>query len=222
MTDTPPASFRNVLRQIPTRPIEQPVLRAAEAPSNPLRLVRSWLKEEAERKTPVAHAFQLATVSPNGVPHARTVILKDLDDDALWFATPATSPKGTDLAHTPIAEAVFYWAETGRQVRVGGSVEAASRDVSEADFRARHPAARAGVVIGRQGRKLDEPDEVERLSAEARAAVEEHPDEVPAAWTAYRLVPDHVDVVQLRPASDGERIEYTRDGGVWTARDLWP
>lgn len=221
MTDAPSGSFRDVLRQIPTRPTEQPVLLAGEVPTDPLRLLRTWLEEETERQTPVAHAFLLATVSPDGVPQARTVILKDLDD-AVWFATPATSEKGVALGHTPLAEAVFYWATSGRQVRLRGTVEAAPREVSEADFRARHPKARAGVVIGRQGRERDEPAEVDRLYAEALAALDENPELVPEAWTAYRLVPDHVDVVQLRPASDGERIDYRRAGDGWTVRDLWP
>jgi pyridoxamine 5'-phosphate oxidase len=221
MTDAPSDSFRDVLHAIPTRPTEQPQLRAADVPGDPLRLLRMWLEEEAERETPVAHAFALATVSPDGVPEARTVILKDLDD-AVWFATPSTSAKGVALAHTPVAEAVFYWAKTGRQVRMRGAVEPAPREVSEADFRARHPKARAGVIIGRQGTERDDPAEVDRLYDEALASLERDEDQVPDAWTAYRLVPDHVDVVQLRPASDGERVEYTRQGDGWTARDLWP
>lgn len=222
MTDATPASFRDVLREIPTRPTEQPQLLAADLPADPLRLLRTWLEEEAERDTPVAHGFLLATVSPDGVPEGRTVILKDLDE-AVWFATPSTSPKGRALAATPVAEAVFWWAKSGRQVRLRGSVEAAPREVSEADFRARHPKARAGVIIGRQGTERDDPAEVDRLYEEALASIEENPDQVPEAWTAYRIVPDRVDVVQLRPASDGERVVYTRtDGGDWTVRDLWP
>lgn len=221
MTDASTGSFREILRDIPTRPTEQPELRAADVPGDPLRLLRQWLEQEAERETPVAHAFALATVSPEGVPQARTVILKDLDD-AVWFATPSTSAKGVALAHTPTAEAVFYWAKTGRQMRVRGAVSPASREVSEQDFRARHPKARAGVIIGRQGTELDDPSEVERLRDEALAAIEDNPDAVPESWTAYRLEPDHVDVVQLRPASDGERVEYTRTGVSWTVRDLWP
>lgn len=77
-------------------------------------------------------------------------------------------------------------------------------------------------IIGRQGTRRDDPAEVERLYGEALAAVEEDPERVPATWTAYRLVPDRVDVLQLRRASDGERIEYRRDNDRWTARDLWP
>lgn len=221
MTDATPASFRDLLREIPTRPTEQPQLLAADLPADPLRLLRTWLEEEAERDTPVAHGFLLATVSPDGVPQGRTVILKDLDD-AVWFATPSTSPKGRALAATPVAEAVFWWATSGRQLRLRGAVVPAPREVSERDFRARHPKARAGVIIGRQGTELDDPSEVQRLRDEALAHLEEHPDEVPGSWTAYRLEPDHVDVVQLRPASDGERVEYTRTDSGWTRRDLWP
>ncbi|RUR01222.1 pyridoxine/pyridoxamine 5'-phosphate oxidase [Labedella endophytica] len=223
MTDAPARSFRDVLRDIPTRPTEMPPLRAADAPADPLRLLRRWLEEESERQTPVAHAFALATVSPTGIPQVRTVILKDLDD-AVWFATPSTSAKGQAISNTPIAEASFYWASTGRQMRLRGFVEAAPREVSKADFTARHPKARAGVIIGRQGLERDDPAEVERLYDEALATVEKNPDQVPEEWTAYCLIPDHVDVVQLRPASDGERIDYSRPGksAAWTVRDLWP
>jgi pyridoxamine 5'-phosphate oxidase len=222
MTDAAPDSFRDVLRAIPTRPNEMPVLRAAEAPSEPLRLLRTWLEEEADRGTPVAHAFTLATVSAEGMPEGRTVILKNLDGEALWFASSARSRKGLAISETPAAEAVFYWAETGRQIRVSGPVAPGPREVSDADFMGRHPKARAGVVVGRQGTERPEPDEAGALLDDALAHVEEDPDDVPGHWIAYRLEARSVDVVQLRPASDGERVRYERDDDGWTVVDLWP
>jgi pyridoxamine 5'-phosphate oxidase len=232
MTAERSSSFRDALRAIPTRPAEMPELRAATAPGTPLDLLREWIERGVERGSAVPHAFTLATVSPEGVPHARTVILKDLDD-ALWFASSASSPKGVDLAHTPVAEAVFAWARSGRQVRVRGPVEPGTQAASDADFFARHPSARAGVIVGRQGMPLDPPEEAQRLLAEALERTERPDAARMGRWTAYRLVPERVDVVQLRPASAGERIEYVRwgedEGPVgasrpteWTVRDLWP
>jgi pyridoxamine 5'-phosphate oxidase len=221
MTDASSGSFRDVLRAIPTRPEERPVLRAASMPAHPLDLLRSWLGEEADNGTPVPHAFALATVGMDGAPQARTVILKDLDD-ALWFATSSGSAKGLALAHDARAEAVFYWARSGRQIRVTGEAIPGPRDVSDADFLARHPSARAGVVLGTSGTELGDPEEAERRLAEARRDVEEHSGDTATAWTAYRIIPTHVDVLQLRPASAGERVEYVQDGDTWTARDLWP
>lgn len=221
MTDAPSGSFRDVLRAIPTRPEERPVLRAASLPEHPMTLVRTWLEEEAESGTPVPHAFALATVGMEGAPQARTVILKDLDE-VLWFATSSGSPKGLALAHDASVEAVFYWARSGRQIRVTGRAVPGPRDVSDADFLSRHPSARAGVVLGTQGTELGDPDDAKRLLDEARRGVEEHPGDTVTAWTAYRLIPSHVDVLQLRPASAGERVEYRQDGDGWTARDLWP
>ncbi|RWZ68643.1 oxidase [Labedella populi] len=221
MTDAPSGSFRDVLRAIPTRPEERPVLRAESLPTHPMVLLRTWLEEEVENGTPVPHAFALATVGMDGAPQARTVILKDLDD-ALWFATSSGSPKGLALAHEASAEAVFYWARSGRQIRVKGRAEPGPRDVSDADFLARHPSARAGVALGTQGTELGDPDEAERRLAEARRGAEERPGDTSTAWTAYRLIPTHVDVLQLRPASAGERVDYVQDGDGWTVRDLWP
>jgi pyridoxamine 5'-phosphate oxidase len=222
MTHADTASFRDVLRAIPTRPSEMPVLSAAEAPAEPLGLLRTWLEEEADRGTPVAHAFTLATVSAEGAPEGRTVILKDLDGEALWFASSARSRKGVAISESPVAEAVFYWAETGRQVRVSGPVAPGPREVSDADFMGRHPNARAGVVVGRQGTERPDPDEAGSLLDEALAHVEDDPDDVPGHWIAYRLEARSVDVVQLRPASDGERIRYERGDDGWTVVDLWP
>lgn len=221
MTDASSGSFRDVLRSMPTRPDDRPVLRAASLPTDPLELLRDWLGEEAASGTAVPHGFTLATVGPDGSPQGRTVILKDLDD-ALWFATSSWTPKGVALASTPAAEAVFWWAASGRQVRVRGAVEPGPDDVSEADFLARHPAARAGVVLARQGTPLGDAEEAEQAIASARALVEQQPDSVPPDWTAYRLVPTHVDLLQLRAASAGERVEYVATDSGWIVRDLWP
>ncbi|RWZ46595.1 hypothetical protein ELQ90_14225 [Labedella phragmitis] len=222
MTTGHDVSFRDVLRSIPTRPSEQPVLSATGAPANPLHLLRSWLEEEADRGTHVPHAFALATVSADGAPQGRTVILKDLDDEALWFASSARSPKGLAISENPVAEAVFYWAETGRQIRVSGPVAPGPREVSDADFMGRHPKARAGVIVGRQGTERPDPDEAGSLLRDALAHVEADPDDVPGHWIAYRLEARSVDVVQLRPASGGERIRYERGDDGWAVVDLWP
>ena len=107
-------------------------------------------------------------------------------------------------------------------MRVRGSVAPGPREVSDADFMARHPQAQAGVLVARQGTELDEGEDVQTLLAEALERVQRDPDGIPGHWIAYRLEAEHVDVVQLRPASAGERIEYGRSGDGWTVRDLWP
>ena len=62
----------------------------------------------------------LATATPDGVPSARVVLLKALDDRGFTFFTNYDSRKGRELAANPRVALVFYWQPLERQVRVEG------------------------------------------------------------------------------------------------------
>lgn len=62
----------------------------------------------------------LATVSPDGLPDARTVVLREVDPDQerLVFFTDARSPKVAQLKAQPRGVLVMWSAELGWQLRI--------------------------------------------------------------------------------------------------------
>jgi pyridoxamine 5'-phosphate oxidase len=216
---SPTLSLRDRLRALPVFPGELPRFDTDAAPGDPLALLIEWLETAIAAGVAQPHAMALATASVTGEPSNRTLLLKDVDAEAVWFASLSNGPKGGDLAGNPRAALLLYWREQGRQVRITGAVEAGPREVSEADFLQRQPAARARAIAGRQSEPVED---FEAHLAPARALVAAEPDRVPDAWTAYRVIPASVEFWQAERERDQVRLRYVRDGAAWRRELLWP
>lgn len=110
------------LRALPAFPHPLPVLRAEDLPADPDELFLAWLDAAIASGERQPHAMAFATVRDDGTPAVRTLILKDLDEAGYHFSTHRTSRKGVELASHPRASMLFFWRESGRQVRVTGNV----------------------------------------------------------------------------------------------------
>jgi pyridoxamine 5'-phosphate oxidase len=117
-------------------------------PDGPDDLFREWITAAADAGVPEPHAATLATVDADGLPDARTLILKDVGPRGWAFAGTRSSAKGAQLAANPAAALSFWWQPIVRAVRVRGSVEEATAEESAADLAARSAAARADVDPG--------------------------------------------------------------------------
>lgn len=216
---TSSASLRDRLRALPVFPGELPKFDTDAAPIDPLRLLVQWLELALKAGVAQPHAMSIATSSRNGEPSNRTLLLKDVDSESVWFASLSSGPKGSDLAENPRAALLLYWREQGRQIRICGSVEAGPRDVSERDFLQRSASARARAIAGRQSEPVEDFDE---HLAPARELVAPHPDHVPDAWTAYRVIPDSIEFWQAERERDQVRLRYRQENGAWRSELLWP
>src|SRR5450432_1009792 len=112
-------------------------LRRADLDANPVAQFQKWFAQaEAvlSKNQLDVNAGTLATADKNGIPSARIVLLKGLDERGFTFFTNYDSRKGRELAENPNAALVFYWQELERQVCIAGSVEKTSREESENYF----------------------------------------------------------------------------------------
>jgi pyridoxamine 5'-phosphate oxidase len=110
-----------------------------------VELFAEWLDVAVEWGVPEPVAATLATVDDEGIPDARTLILKSVDARGWAFAGTATSRKGEQLAACSSAALNLWWQPLVRAVRVRGPVVEASSQECEADLAARSKAARDGV-----------------------------------------------------------------------------
>jgi pyridoxamine 5'-phosphate oxidase len=212
-------SLRDQLRALPVFPTELPRFDTDAAPAEPLPLLLEWLAGAIEAGVLQPHAMSLATASASAVPSNRTLLLKDVDAEAVWFASLSNGPKGADLAANPTAALVLYWREQGRQIRIVGRVEEGPRDVSAADFLQRGAPARARAIAGRQSEPVDDFD---AHLAPALAKVEAEPGFAPESWVAYRVIPESVEFWQAERERDQVRLRYLREGDSWRRDILWP
>ena len=164
----------------------------------------------------------LATVSGDGAPSARIVLLKGFDERGFVFFTDYRSQKGQELKLNPKAAMVIYWPELERQVRITGSAETIAREESEAYFRTRPRGSRISAWVSEQSSVIASrqvlDDRVPHL--EQRFPGNEVP--LPPYWGGYRVRPETVEFWQGRESRLHDRIRYVRDGARWRIERLSP
>ena len=89
--------------------------------ADPIATFEEWLATAREQGFFNANAMAVATVSGDGVPSVRNVLMQGVIDGAFTFYTNYGSRKGTDLTKQPLAEALFSWLTLERQIRVSGA-----------------------------------------------------------------------------------------------------
>jgi pyridoxamine 5'-phosphate oxidase len=126
-------------------------------PADPLAVVARWLADAwAARRQPNANAMVLATATRDGRPSARVVLAKDIvpQPGYVAFYTNYNSSKGRQLEDNPRAAAVMHWDALHRQVRIEGTVVAASAAESDAYFASRSWDKRIGAWASAQSQPV--------------------------------------------------------------------
>ena len=194
-------------------------LREADLPADPLDLFRAWFADARELAEP--NAMVVATVSPEGQPSSRIVLLKGLDQQGFHFFTNQRSRKGEELAANPRCALLFPWHGMQRQVRVEGTAVPLSRVEVDHYFHTRPRGAQLGAVASPQSR----PVSLEELRARFEAAGREHPGEVPVpeGWGGYAVRPHALEFWQggTNRLHDRFRYELT-EAGTWSVERLAP
>jgi pyridoxamine 5'-phosphate oxidase len=191
-------------------------------PENPMQLFRQWLEEAVKAGVPEPNAMALATVSPEGTPNVRMVLLKAVEDHSITFFTNFNSRKGKDLAATPAASCTFWWAELERQVRISGTVQKVPDSVSEAYFRSRPRESRIGAVASNQSMPVAGREELEKAFAAIEREYEGKEIPKPDDWGGYEITIQEIEFWQGRPGRMHDRISYLVSSGKWNRQRLAP
>jgi pyridoxamine 5'-phosphate oxidase len=212
---------------IPASPAEDDYVReVATLPtlkaSDPIALFESWLAEAVEREPADANAMTLATVDADGMPDARMVLLKGVDEAGFVFFTNLESAKGAQLAANPKAALMFHWKSLRRSVRIRGAVSPVTAAEADDYFATRARGAQIGAWASDQSRALPDPLALERRIAEAAVRFGVGKVARPPHWSGYRLAPANIEFWRNRPFRLHERLAFTRVGDAWTTQRLYP
>lgn len=196
----------------------------SDPPADPLEVFDRWHgAADACETIKYAHAMCLSTVE-DGLPEARTVLMMLRDEAGFVFFTDADSPKGRHLDRSPPVALTFYWGPLDRQVRIRGTVEKASDEVSDRCFSSRPRPSQITAWASRQSRPQESRADLERRYEHYRKKFEG--DETvprPPHWQAYRVLPRAIELWQARAKRLHDRLHYARtDGGAWEIRRLDP
>ncbi len=195
--------------------------------ANPVQQFQRWFQEALDANlASEANAMTLATVTPDGKPSARIVLLKGVDEQSdkqgFVFYTNYESQKAQDLAAHPQACLLFHWAELERQVRIEGVVEKVSAEETQAYFQTRPLESRIGAWASHQSTVLPSRAALETRFQELLTEYEGKDVPVPPYWGGYRVLPERMEFWQGRTGRLHDRIAYTHTAQGWRIERLSP
>ena len=192
--------------------------------ADPFVQFEEWFAQAADASIAEPNAMALASVSADGRPSVRMLLLKGLENREFLFYTNYESRKGRELEENPNAALVFYWAELERQVRVEGRVRRLSGEQSDAYFASRPKGSRLAAWVSAQSRAVRSREDLE---AGLRQLEREYQDTEtvprPAHWGGYALRADLIEFWQGRPNRLHDRLVYAaQPDGTWSRTRLAP
>jgi pyridoxamine 5'-phosphate oxidase len=191
---------------------------------NPFLQFRHWFAQAVDAQVIEPNAMTLATITTDGKPAARIVLLKDFDERGFVFYTNFQSRKGQELAQTPSGALVFWWGELERQVRIEGSVTFVSEAEADAYFQSRPKGSQLGAWVSHQSQVIGERSVLEDRLAALEQEYCDRPIPRPPHWGGYRLAPTYFEFWQGRTNRLHDRLCYRHitTNNIWQVERLSP
>ncbi len=191
--------------------------------NDPFQLAREWLAEAEKSEINDPNAIALSTVDADGLPNARMVLLKEIEDDAFVFYTNYGSKKAQELEGAGKAAFVMHWKSLRRQIRVRGTIEREDGPQADEYYHSRSLKSRLGAWASKQSQPLDSRGTLMAEVAVVTAKEGINPAR-PPFWGGFRIHP-----VEIEFWADGafrlhDRFRWTRAGmqAPWSVDRLYP
>lgn len=195
---------------------------------DPLAIARAWLAEAEKTEPNDPNAIALSTVDESGMPNARMVLLKEIEEaadgqGAFVFYTNYGSVKAAEIEAAGKAAFVMHWKSLRRQIRVRGLTEREDGERADAYYRSRSLKSRLGAWASKQSEPLE--SRADLMAEVARVTLRHGADpERPPFWGGFRIVP-----LEIEFWADGafrlhDRFRWERNtvADPWVTRRLNP
>ncbi len=193
------------------------------AGDDPFVIARNWLAEAEASEINDPNAIALSTVDANGMPNARMVLLKEIEDAAFVFYTNYESAKAQEIEAAGQAAFVMHWKSLRRQIRVRGFTQREDGPQADAYYKSRSLKSRLGAWASKQSQPLDSRATLMAEVAKITATKGPNP-ERPPFWGGFRITP-----IEIEFWADGafrlhDRFTWRRKDvhSVWDVTRLSP
>lgn len=190
---------------------------------NPFEQFKCWFEEALKSEVIEPNVMTLSTVSSEGFPSSRVVLLKGLEKDGFIFYTNYESRKANEMKENPHVSLNFCWLELQRQIRIEGTVSKISKKQSLEYFRSRPPGSQIGAWSSPQSQVIENRQVLEERVKAVKAqfqGVQELP--LPKFWGGYKVKPMLIEFWQGRESRLHDRIQYSKVKRSWKIERLAP
>ena len=198
-------------------------LHRADLDPDPFKQFARWFGDAAAADIRDVNAMSLATVTNDGMPSVRIVLLKGISDRGFVFFTNYESDKGRQIEANSRVGLNLFWVQLARQIRITGQAEKTTAQESEEYFQSRPLGSQLGAWASAQSEVIENREILEMKLAEVTKRFEGKAIPLPPHWGGYRVVPETIEFWQGRTNRLHDRFRYSRrDGGVWMIERLSP
>ncbi len=190
---------------------------------DPFTQFTAWWQEAVNSQIEEVNAMTLATVTPEGRPDARIVLLKGYDENGFNFYSNYNSRKGQELAAHPYATLVFFWKELERQIRIEGTIETLSGTESDVYYQSRPELSRIAAWASPQSQVIPARIVLEENMEKYRQQFAGGDIPRPPHWGGYKVKPQQIEFWQGRRSRLHDRLKYIKtETGEWQIVRLAP
>jgi pyridoxamine 5'-phosphate oxidase len=190
---------------------------------DPIDQFQFWLQQAVDARVQDPTAMSIATVSADGQPSQRIVLLKGCDERGFVFYTNQESRKAQEIAGNNKVSLHFAWLELDRQVKICGTAEKVSAKESLKYFLSRPKESQLAAWASEQSRPVSSRQLLEQQFARMKQKFHEGEIPLPSFWGGYRVKPHQIEFWQGGAMRLHDRFQFTLqpDGG-WEVRRLAP
>lgn len=190
---------------------------------NPMQQFRTWFHEVDDSESiDEANAMTISSLSEDGYPKSRVVLLKSYDEYGFVFYTNYDSEKGKALIKYPKG-CLFFSPSFERQVIIKGDVKKVSAQVSENYFSSRPKGSQLGALVSPQSEVVENREVLEEKLIKLEGIYKDKEVEKPDNWGGFLVKPKSIEFWQGRPNRLHDRFLYTlQEDFNWKIERLAP
>lgn len=201
---------------------DEPLSRS-DLSDDPFGQFESWFQAACRSDVLQPNAMSLATVSAEGHPSVRTVLLKTFDARGFVFFTNYQSAKARQIEHNPNVTLLFPWIALERQVIISGVASKVPLAESAAYFATRPRGSQLGAWVSEQSRVIESRSVLNQALAKMKQRFASGEVPLPDFWGGYRVVPSRFEFWQGQPSRLHDRFQYLlTESGSWQIERLAP
>jgi pyridoxamine 5'-phosphate oxidase len=189
---------------------------------NPFVQFSIWFNERPLSLIKEPYAAALATTGNDGRISQRIVLVKEFDETGFRFFTNYNSLKGLQLESNPSCAILFYWPESGRQVRIEGNALKVPAERSQTYFKTRPRESQISSWASQQSAVIPSREFLQKKFDMYKNMFYNMPVEKPEHWGGFCLVPNWFEFWQEGDFRLHDRIIYLKRDDIWVTERLAP